>query len=323
MLYKAELHVHIEGSITPYLAKRIAYKNRIALPDDISKNDQIYCWSSFSDFLRVYDLASYILRSAEDYRDLVYDYLSNSAKVGSIYVEMLFSPDHAQMCGLSYAEALSGIAQGIDDAHRDFDIEARIQVMCVRDFGVDSCLRIANQAVKYHHPYVVGFTMGGDEKKYPPHLYAKAYQIAYDAGLGCSIHAGETAGAQSVQEAIDFLPLKRIGHGVRAIEDKNVIQQIIDNNITLEICLSSNIALSIYSNYEDHPLPKLMQQGVLFTLNTDDPPYFNTTIAHEYEIAREYYQFDDHYLGQITRQAILSSFAEDELKQRLLMRLEN
>ncbi|MFN7097071.1 MAG: adenosine deaminase, partial [Gammaproteobacteria bacterium] len=198
--------------------------------------------------------------------------------------EMLLTPDHAAMCGVSYQEYLAGVAQGIDDARHDFSIESRAQIMCVRNFGIESCVRVAKQAALYPHPYVVGFTMGGDEVHFPARDYIEAYLIARDAGLGCSIHAGEMAGAESVRDAIMHLPIQRIGHGVRAVEDKSLLNTIVERGITLEVCPSSNIALAVYPDYQHHPFKELYDYGIAVTLNTDDPPYFETSLNNEYEI---------------------------------------
>ncbi len=163
--------------------------------------------------------------------------------------------------------------------------------------------------------------MGGDEKKMSAHDFIPAYQIATEAGLSCSIHAGEMLGAESVRDALRYLPIKRIGHGVRAAEDFNVVQEIIEKNISLEVCLSSNIALGVYPSYKEHSLPILLESGVNITLNTDDPPYFRTTIAHEYALAAKHYHLSAEDLMQISRQAIRASFVDDDTKMKLMSRL--
>lgn len=321
MVAKAELHLHLEGSLPPSLVTKIAKRNGIAVPDDIFGENETFLWKDFLHFLKVYDKASFVLRNAEDYREMTYDYLARTAQMGSIYTEMMVSPDHAAMCGVSYEEHLSGVVQGIDDARRDHGIEGRIIMTCVRHFGVEKCINVAKSTVKNLHPYVVGFGMGGDEAGFPPAQFAKAYQIAHEAGLGCTVHAGEMVGPEGVWEAITHLPVTRIGHGVRSIEDPDLLAALSDRGITLEVCPGSNIALRVYPDFASHPLQKLRNAGVNVTLSTDDPPYFNTTLAREYKIAKEHFGFTEADLRQMTRNSIEASFVDAATREKLLARV--
>jgi adenosine deaminase len=167
---------------------------------------------------------------------------------------------------------------------------------------------------------VVGFSMAGDEENYPPAAYAKAFQTAADAGLGCSVHAGEWAGPDSVREGLR-LPVSRIGHGVRSIEDPALVEELAERGTVLEVCPTSNVVLGIYPSYEEHPLPRLMDAGVRVTLGSDDPPYFGASIGGEYALCRGRLGFDDATLRRITRTAIEAAFCEKTLKQRLIKRL--
>lgn len=321
MIAKAELHLHLEGTIPPSLVRKIAERNKLDVPTDIFGPNETFLWNDFLHFLKVYDKASYVLRNAQDYRDMTYEYLASVAKMGGIYVEMMVSPDHAKACGVSYPEHLAGVVQGIDDARRDHGIEGRILMTCVRHFGVESCTNVAKDTVKYMHPYIVGFGMGGDEAGFPPAQFAKAYQIAHDAGLQCTTHAGEMVGPEGVWEAITHLPVTRIGHGVRSIEDPNLMAALRDRDITLEVCPGSNIALRVYPDFAHHPLKKLRDAGVRVTLSTDDPPYFATNLAKEYEHAANHFGFSEDDLKQMTRNSIIASFVDEKTKQTLLTKI--
>ncbi len=321
MIAKAELHVHLEGSMPPSLVTKMAKRNGIAIPEKIFGKNETFLWDDFLHFLKVYDQASFVLRNIQDYRDMTYEYLASVAKAGAIYVELMVSPDHARLCGVSYDDHLAGIVQGIDDARRDFNIEARIIMTCVRHFGVDACTKVAEQTVKNLHPYIVGFGMGGDEAGFPPAQFKKAYHIAHEAGLGCTTHAGEMAGPESVWEAIDHLPVTRIGHGVRSIEDKNLLAALKDRDITLEVCPGSNIALRVYPDFAHHPLVKLRDAGIRVTLSSDDPPYFATTLNNEYDIAAKHFGFTDNDLKDMTRNSIHASFVDSVTKVKLLKRV--
>ena len=163
MIPKAELHVHLEGTATPDLVRRLAKRHEMALPSKMFGPDGDFIWCGFLDFLDLYDAAAAVIRTPEDYRDVTLDYLRRSAAEGAIYVEMMSSPDHAAQNGMSYSDHLEGIAAGIEEAREECGIEGRIIVTCVRHFGAEGGLEIAQQVVAQPHPLVVGFGMGGDK----------------------------------------------------------------------------------------------------------------------------------------------------------------
>ena len=317
---KAELHVHLEGTAPPELVHRIAVRNGLALPERLLGDDGRFRYTDFLDFLRTYDLAASVMRTGEDYRDITYEYLCSCASGGAIYVELTASPDHAALVGLSDEEHLEGIAQGIDDARRDTGIEGRILISAVRNFGVERALRVARYAADHPHPYVVGFSMAGDEAGFPAHDFAEVFQIAAGAGLGCTIHAGEWAGADSVHTALS-LPVTRIAHGVRAIEDASVVSELSARGIVLECCPTSNVVLGVYPSYEAHPLPKLRAAGVRVTLGSDDPPYFGASIEGEYDVCAERMGFSESDLRGITATAIDAAFCDERLRAALRARV--
>jgi adenosine deaminase len=317
---QAELHVHLEGTAPPELVSRIAARNGLPLPERMLGEDGGFRYTDFLDFLRTYDLAASVIRTGEDYRDITYEYLCQCARGGAIYVELTASPDHAALVGLSDQQHLEGIAQGIDDARRDTGIEGRILISAVRNFGVEQALRVARHAAEQPHPYVVGFSMAGDEENFPAGQFAEAYSIVADAGLGCTIHAGEWAGPESVWAALE-LPVTRISHGVRSIEDPQLVSELAARGIVLECCPTSNVVLGVFRSYDAHPLPQLRDAGVRLTLGSDDPPYFGATIEGEYRVCAEQLGFAEDDLRVITQTAIDAAFCDLDLKAALSARL--
>jgi adenosine deaminase len=310
--------VHLEGTAPPELIGRIARRNGLRVPEGLLGDDERFTFTDFLDFLAAYDRAASVIRTGEDYRDIAYEYLRDCAREGAIYVELTASPDHAALVGLSDSEHLEGIARGIDDA-RAHGIEGRILISAVRNFGVEQALRVARHAAERPHPYVVGFSMAGDEENFPAHLFAQAYAIASEAGLGCTMHAGEWAGPESVRAALG-LPITRVSHGVRAVEDPALVGELAERGIVLECCPTSNVVLGVYPSYEEHPLAQLAAAGVGVTLGSDDPPYFGASIGGEYEIAQARLGFDEDGLKAITATAIDAAFCEDTLKTELRAR---
>jgi adenosine deaminase len=318
---KAELHVHLEGTAPPALIRRLAERNGMTVPEGVFKTEDEFEWTDFLHFLRTYDLAASVIRTPQDYRDVTYEYLSACAAEGALYVELIASPDHAAAVGLSDADHYAGIGQGIDDARADHGIEARIVFAAIRNLGVEAAEAIARRHADGRHPYVVGFNLVGDEAAWPAGLFARAYEIAAGSGLGCTVHAGEHAGAESVRAALE-LPITRISHGVRAIEDPALVAELAERGIVLEVCPSSNVSLGLFPSYEDHPLGALREAGVRVTLGSDDPPYFGCSIGSEYAVAHERIGFDEEQLRDVTRIAVEASFAEDAVKEALSARLD-
>jgi adenosine deaminase len=315
-----ELHVHLEGTAPPELVARLAKRNGVALPERLLNEHGRFHYTDFLDFLRTYDLSAGVIRTAVDYRDITYEYLRDCAEGGAIYVELTASPDHARAVGLSDEDHLDGIAQGIDDARAEFGIEGRILVSAVRNFGVDKALAAARHAAERPHPYVVGFSMAGDEANFPAGDYAEAFTIAAGAGLGCTVHAGEWAGPPSVRAALQ-LPVTRIDHGVRAIEDPQLVAEIAERGIVLNTCPTSNVVLGVYDDFDSHPLPTLRAEGVRVTLGSDDPPYFGATIAGEYAVCEQRMGMTEQDLREITLTAIDAAFCDEQLKAMLRARL--
>jgi adenosine deaminase len=320
VIAKAELHVHLEGTAPPDLIRRLAERNGLTVPEGVFDGPERFRYTDFLDFLQTYDMAASVIRTGDDYRDVTYEYLASCARDGAVYVELTASPDHAALVGLSDEEHIDGIARGIDDARRDHGIEGRILISAVRNFGVEQALRVARYAAARPHPYIVGFSMAGDEETFPAGDYAEPFEIAAGAGLGCTVHAGEWAGPDSVRAGLE-LPVTRIGHGVRAIEDPELVDELARRQIVLECCPTSNVVLNAFPSYEEHPLPTLRDAGVKVTLGSDDPPYFGASIGGEYAICAERYGWGDDDLRAITRTALEAAFCEETLKEELIRRV--
>lgn len=314
MIPKAELHCHLEGSVPPVLARELAARNGLELPHGLFGANGHYAWTDFLSFLDSYDRVCGVLRKPRDFGDILYSYLQRSAAEGAVYVEMFCSPERPKSLGIPYATWLGALVDAVDRAKHDFGIEARLIAICIRHLGPDRALALAQQVVAEPHPYVVALGMGGDEGKFAPAEFAPAYRLAHENGLGCTIHAGEVRGPESVWAAIRDLPVTRIGHGVRSSEDPKLLEELVRRGIALEVCPGSNLALGLYPNRAAHPLHRLIEADVRVTLSSDDPPFFHTTLGTEYDNAG----LDAAALRKITRTAIEVSFAEEMLKAKLL-----
>jgi adenosine deaminase len=322
-LPKAELHVHLEGTVSPKLARQLAERNNMPLPQGIFNAKGDYNWQTFPEFLNSYDTASSVIRTHQDYVDVTYDYLASIAKDGAIYAELTLGPDIPAMFGMNYATHLNAVAEGVKKANEEYGIEARFIICMIRHMGPETALQLMKTVAANPHPLVVGVGLAGNELMHHPADFAEAFHMAHTAlGLGCTAHAGEVAGAQSVKDTIDALPVTRIGHGVRSIEDAKVVAELQEREITLEVCPNSNIALSVYPDFSAHPLRKLYDAGVVGSLNSDDPPFFWTNLTQEYDTAIRHFGFSEAELLGLTKRAIHTSFADAQTKQMLLKKVD-
>lgn len=320
---KAELHVHLEGTITPKLARQLALRNQLNIPDGlIAPDGENYLSNDFLHFLSVYDTLAALIKTPRDYYDITFDYLRARALEDAIYVEMMYSPDHAELStGIASYEHLQAIQQAVKDAESQYGIVGRIIATAVRHFGEDACIKVAEEISKRSVPCVVGFGLGGDEIHFPPKLFKRSFEIAHDAGFQCTAHAGEFAPASGMLEALENLPISRIGHGVQVIHAPDTIALLKERDIALELCPSSNIKLGLFPDFAHHPFPKLLDAGLKVSLNSDDPPFFFTTLGEEYKRTQAAYGYSDETMTAITAMAIESAFVDEKTKQGLRSKL--
>jgi adenosine deaminase len=315
-LKKAELHLHLEAGAPIDLV--LAQAARYGADMSPFIRDGAYVWHDFTTFLGCYDAAASLFKSEEDFALLAETYLLEIAAAGAIYGELFVSPDHGVSAGLSAQAYIAGISEGMKRAKTRSGIESRMVVIGVRHLGAERVEAAAAFAAGRPDPLITGFNMAGEERFGRVADFTRAFDIARDAGLGITIHAGELAGAESVRDAVDLVRPTRIGHGVRAIEDMDLVRRIADLGIVLEVCPGSNVALKVFPDFERHPLRTLFDIGVKVTLNSDDPPYFDTSLAKEYEIAKTRMGFSDAELDRMTRTAIEAAFVDEATRARLL-----
>lgn len=320
MVLKAELHCHIEGAAAPELVIRQAEKYGADVSAIIK--DGSFVWHDFTSFLDAYDIAAGLFRSEEDYARLSEHYLTSLAREGAIYSEFFTSPDHARRAGLSPEAYTNGLAEGMMRAKAKTGIESRMIVTGVRHFGVEAVEAAARFTVKMGHPLVAGFGMAGDERSGDVEDFVRAFEIAREAGLGITVHAGEFGGWESVAAALDHLRPSRIGHGVRSIENPDLVKRIADEGVVLECCPGSNIALGVFAGFDAHPFERLRKAGCKVTLSADDPPYFSTSLKREYDLAKEHFGLDDAALSAVTRVAVEAAFVDRKTKAALLAKLD-
>ena len=274
----------------------------------------------FMILLKKYDIVTSVIHTPEDYRELTYNYLKECAKNNVIYVEAMISSTHAKQKGMSYHSFLEGVIEGATQAENEFGIISKYIMNGIRHLGEESVHNTAEEVLNNPHKDLVGFGLAGDELHFPPKLFTKTFDMLKEANFPITVHAGEWDGPERIRDAIDLLHPTRLGHGVRSIEEYDLINYIKELDIVLEICPTSNIATKIYKNYQEHPVKTLFDQGVKITVNSDDPPFFNASIAGEYKVMRTL-GLSDNELKSLTRNAIEYAFCDKNTKLKLLNKI--
>jgi len=318
---KVELHLHLEGAAPPAFIRTLAVEQNIDV-SGIFDDHGAYKWSDFTEFLRVYEAASELLRGPEEFKRLMKAVLAEQAAHGVVYTEHFLASD---LCGdgsaTAWDEHLAAMAEGAEDARTAHGIDVRFIPTCIRHFGPEKAEHAARLAANTAGGLVTGWGMGGAESLHMPADFAKAYKIAEEAGLGLTCHAGEIEGPAMIDATLDALNVTRIGHGVRAVENRATVARLVEDGITLEVNPGSNISLSVFPSWEAHSINTLRDAGVKVTVSTDDPPYFHTTMTHEYEMLETHLGWDAAGLRAQNLTAMDAAFCDPETKARMKAKL--
>lgn len=314
-LPKAELHVHLEGSMRIGTVRELADRHGKRLPSALGRDG--WRFDGFLDFIDQYGEVCGLLNDLDDFRRIAVEFCEDLAEQGVRYAEAVFSPaQHAGRLG-DWTGPIDAVLDGFAAGERDRGVVCRLTPDVVRDFGREPAEATLEVAIRYAGRGVVALNCAGSER-FPIAPYADLFQRAREAGLHSTPHAGEWAGPESVWDTLEHLAPERIGHGVRSIEDPDLVKHLADAGIPLDVCPSSNVATGVYGSLEEHPFPKLRDAGVLVTLNSDDPGMFGSWLADEYRLARERFRLDDSALADVARNSVRGSFAQDDLKTSIL-----
>lgn len=321
-LKKIELHLHHEGAAPPDFIRQLAHEKRIDL-GGIFKQDGTYDFRDFAHFLSVYEAACEVLKGPEDFRRLTLAILEESAANGVVYTETFLSPD---FCGggdlAAWRDYLAAISDAAAEAEARFGIAWRGIVTCIRHFGPDRARPAARCAAETAGDRITGFGMGGNESVGRQGDFAWAFDCAREAGLRLTTHAGEFGGPDSVRDAVRGLGVERIGHGVRAIEDPDLVRELAERGTVLEICPGSNVVLGLYRNFAAHPIARLRAAGCRVTVSTDDPPFFHTTMRREFEMLNRAFGWEEADFAALNQTALDAAFCDTETRERVKKRLE-
>jgi aminodeoxyfutalosine deaminase len=284
---KIELHVHLEGTVRAATLLEIARRNAYELPaDTVEGLASLYEYRDFEHFIQVWILTTNALRTAEDFRQVVVDYAAEAAAYGAVYIEGIFSPAERVARGVDWDEIFSGYCDGAREAEELHGVTVRLTPDIYRGASTDAAEQVVRHCAAYRERGVVGVGLGGLEAQFPPEPYAPVFELVKAEGLGSVPHAGEVAGPESIRGALDALHADRIRHGIRAVEDPELLAELAERRIVLDVSPVSNVRTGAVGSLAEHPLPKLVAAGALCSISTDDPAMFDTDLTRDYEAAR-------------------------------------
>jgi adenosine deaminase/aminodeoxyfutalosine deaminase len=333
-LPKAELHLHLEGCVEPATLAEVSRRHTTAIPFPGNKYEQLgerlpvlseddvrelYRYKDFHGFLMAFKAVTEQLKTADDYELITFRMMQRLHAHNVLHAEVYVSVGVVHWRGQEFAEVFRGIESGRTRGERDFGVSVLWIFDAVRQFGPEAAQRVLEETVRCreHSEGVVGFGIGGDERRAPPEMFREVYAQARERGLRLTVHAGEAAGPESVWGAIN-LGAERIGHGLSAGQDPELVATLVERQIPLELCLSSNLRTGCCAALNRHPVKTYFDAGVMVTLNSDDPAMFETSLEREYELAQKEFGFTDEQLREIARNSFEASFLPAEKKLRFL-----
>ncbi len=321
-LPKAELHLHLEGAVEPETLVELSRRHD-AQPLDRAAVERLYQYTDFRGFLMAFKEVTERLRNAADYELITYKLMERLRAENVLYVEVYVSAGVCLWRGQDFPALLEGMERGRERGARDFGVSLAWLFDAVRHLGPEAAQKVAKQAVAARQrgfQSVVGFGIGGDEAAAAPELFRQVYAYAAEHGLRRTVHAGESAGPASVLGALDALGAERIGHGLTAWQDQELVARLVEEQVPLEVCVTSNLRTGCCKSLEQHPLRRYFERGVRVTLASDDPAMFGTSLAREFQLAHQAFGFSEAELDRLARASFEGSFLPEEKKREFLKR---
>jgi aminodeoxyfutalosine deaminase len=319
-LPKAELHVHHVGSASPRIVAELAERHPGTVPSDIAELERFFVFDDFAHFIRNYLAVVALIKTAEDVRLLTYEIAAEMAGQQIRYAELTVTPYTSVTDALPVEAFLEAIEDARRAARRDLGLELRWIFDIPADFGLAAAEMTASAALDHDVPGLVGFGVGGSELGFPRSMFRDQFYRARAAGLHSVPHAGETTGPETIWDALTSLGAERIEHGITAVHDQRLLDHLAEHRIALDVCPTSNVALRVVPDLDQHPIRALVAAGVTVTINTDDPPMFSTDLNTEYAVAARLLDLDQRGVADLAQAAVEASFWDDPDAQSALRR---
>jgi adenosine deaminase len=321
-LPKAELHLHIEGSLEPELALRLARRHGVALPHgSIAQLRAAYDFGNLQQFLDIYYAMADVLRDGEDFYHLALDYMRRAHEQGVVHAEIFFDPQTHTDRGIAFGTVVEGLSRALDEAQRRFGMTHRLIACFLRHLSAEEAMRTLDEVLE-HRGAITAVGLDSSEVGHPPSKFTAVFDRARAQGLLAVAHAGEEGPPAYIHEALDFLHVRRIDHGVRCEEDPELVQRLARERIALTVCPLSNVKLRVFDRMEHHNLKRLLDAGLRVTVNSDDPAYFGGYVLENYLAVQRALGLTRAHLATLARNPIEGSFLEDAAKRRWLAAID-
>lgn len=322
-LPKAELHLHIEGTLEPELLLELAHRNGVALPyPDAEAARQAYVFEDLQSFLDIYYAGCRVLVAERDFYDLTTAYLRRAAQQGVRHAEIFFDPQTHTARDVPYEAVVDGISAALGDGQRELGITSRLILCFLRDQSADAAMATLDTALGSRRAAITAIGLDSAEVGNPPEKFRDVYDRARSDGLLAVAHAGEEGPPDYMWQALDVLHVARIDHGVRCLEDDRLVKRLVDDQVPLTVCPLSNVKLQVFPTLEQHNLASLLGRGIRATVNSDDPAYFGGYIGDNYGETARALELTKHDLVQLARNSFLASFLDEVERQGHLDEIE-
>jgi adenosine deaminase len=321
-LPKAELHVHIEGTLEPELAFRLAAKHGVALPyATVEELRAAYCFADLQSFLGIYYAGTQVLRDADDFHALTQAYLRKAHEQGVVHVEIFFDPQAHSARGVALGTVLGGMRRALLEAEAGFGITFRLILCFLRDWSAADAMHTLEQALPYT-ALITAVGLDSSESGHPPAKFAEVFARARSAGLLAVAHAGEEGPPAYIYEALDVLKVRRIDHGVRCEEAPELLGRLARDQVPLTICPLSNVSLKVFERIENINLKRLLDHGLCVTVNSDDPAYFGGYLLENFLAVQRALGLSKDDLTALARNSVTASFLDEPAKRRWLAAID-
>ena len=317
-LPKTELHVHIEGTLEPELMFELARRNGVELPfGSVEEVRAAYSFENLQSFLDIYYQGMSVLLREEDFRDLTTAYLRRARRDGVVHAEIFFDPQGHTERGVPFETAVEGIRRGLDMGLEETGVTSRLIMCFLRHLDEEDAFRTLERAMPYRDR-IAAVGLDSTEQGHPPRKFERAFRKAREAGFLTVAYAGEEGPPEYVREALDLLEVSRIDHGNRALEDPALVRRLADEQVPLTVCPLSNLKLCGVTDMREHPLKRMLDAGLMVTVNSDDPAYFGGYVADNYIAARDALDLSIEEVVALARNSIAASFLDSAEKARLM-----
>ncbi len=321
-LPKAELHLHIEGTLEPEMMFKLAEKNKIKIP--FSTPEQVrkaYEFTDLQSFLNIYYQGADVLQTSEDFFDLTWAYLTKAHKDNVKHVEIFFDPQTHTERGIPFKTVITGIQKALDKAKDEYQMSSYLIMSFLRHLSEEDAFKTLEQALPYKNQ-IKAVGLDSSEVGNPPEKFRRVFEAAREEGFLTVAHAGEEAPPEYVWQAINLLKVKRVDHGVQSIKDPKLIEYLKDNKIPITVCPLSNIKLRVFDTMQDHNLKQFLEKGIIVTINSDDPAYFGGYLNKNYEACKENLPLTDQDLVTLAKNSFNASFLPDAEKEKYIKQID-